>query len=156
MTLINLNLNAIFFLIQEVGKRAFIPQRSGKIIVATSIAGLRGNPPNLNLIADNTSKGLNVNFVRAPAIEWGNYNINVNAIYSRFFPLRMADSLIGELGDQIIASTPLRRFGRPEDLNGLVVFAGFRSWPPYLRAGHRGRWRRYQPLTFMFDKVANL
>jgi NAD(P)-dependent dehydrogenase (short-subunit alcohol dehydrogenase family) len=121
MKLINLNLNAMFLLTQEVGKRAFIPQRSGKVIVTASIAGLRGNPPNLHTIAYNTSKGADVNFVRALAAEWGKYNINVNAICPGFFPSRMADGLIDKLGDQIIASTPLRRVGGPEDLKGLVV-----------------------------------
>lgn len=121
MKLINLNLNAMFLLTQEVGKRAFIPQQSGKVIVTASIAGLRGNPPNLHTIAYNTSKGADVNFVRALAAEWGKYNINVNAICPGFFPSRMADGLIDKLGDQIIASTPLRRVGGPEDLKGLVV-----------------------------------
>ncbi len=121
MKLINLNLNAMFLLTQEVGKRAFIPQQSGKVIVTASIAGLRGNPPNLHTIAYNTSKGADVNFVRALAAEWGKYNINVNAICPGFFPSRMADGLIEKLGEQIIASTPLRRVGGPEDLKGLVV-----------------------------------
>jgi gluconate 5-dehydrogenase len=121
MKLINLNLNAMFLLTQEVGKRAFIPQQSGKVIVTASIAGLRGNPPNLHTIAYNTSKGADVNFVRALAAEWGKYNINVNAICPGFFPSRMADGLIEKMGDQIIASTPLRRVGGPEDLKGLVV-----------------------------------
>jgi NAD(P)-dependent dehydrogenase (short-subunit alcohol dehydrogenase family) len=121
MKLINLNLNAMFLLTQEVGKRAFIPQKSGKVIVTASIAGLRGNPPNLHTIAYNTSKGADINFVRALASEWGKYNINVNAICPGFFPSRMADGLIEKLGEQIVASTPLRRIGGPEDLKGLVV-----------------------------------
>ncbi|MDP2793312.1 MAG: SDR family NAD(P)-dependent oxidoreductase, partial [Sulfurisoma sp.] len=74
MKVINLNVNGMFFLTQEVGKRAFIPQRSGKVIVTASIAGLRGNPPEMGTIAYNASKGADVNFVRALAAEWGKYN----------------------------------------------------------------------------------
>ncbi len=121
MKVINLNLNGMFFLTREVGKRCFIPQKSGKIIVTASIAGLRGNPPEMGTIAYNASKGADVNFVRALASEWGRHNINVNAICPGFFPSKMANGLIDTLGEKIIAGTPLGRIGGPEDLKGLVV-----------------------------------
>ncbi len=122
LKVINLNVNGMFFLTREVGKRAFIPQKSGKIIVIASIAGLRGNPPNMTTIAYNTSKGADVNFVRALAAEWGKYNINVNAICPGFFPSKMSNGLMEKLGDQIIAATPLGRIGDDEDLKGAAVF----------------------------------
>jgi gluconate 5-dehydrogenase len=121
MKVINLNVNGMFLLTQEVGKRCFIPQKSGKIIVTASIAGLRGNPPEMGTIAYNTSKGADVNFVRALAAEWGRYNINVNAICPGFFPSKMASGLMAMLGDKIIAGTPLGRIGGDEDLKGVVV-----------------------------------
>jgi gluconate 5-dehydrogenase len=122
MKVINLNVNGMFFLTREVGRRAFIPQKSGKIIVTASIAGLRGNPPNMATIAYNTSKGADVNFVRALAAEWGKYNNNVNAICPGFFPSKMASGLLEKLGDQIIADTALGRVGGDQDLKGAVVF----------------------------------
>ena len=128
MKVINLNLNSMFRLTQEVGKRAFIPQRSGKVIVTASIAGLRGNPPEMGTIAYNASKGADVNFVRALAAEWGKYNINVNAICPGFFPSKMADGLLARLGDKIIAATPLGRLGGTEDLKGLVVLLASEAW----------------------------
>lgn len=121
MKVINLNVNGMFFLTREVGRRCFIPQKSGKIIVTASIAGLRGNPPGIATLAYNTSKGADVNFVRTLAAEWGRYNINVNAICPGFFPTRMSNGLIEKFGDQIIAATPLGRVGGPDDLKGLVV-----------------------------------
>ncbi len=121
MKVINLNVNGMFFLTQEVGKRAFIPQKSGKVIVTASIAGLRGNPPDMQTIAYNTSKGADVNFVRTLAAEWGKYNINVNAICPGFFPSKMASGLMEQMGDRIIASTALGRIGGDEDLKGTVV-----------------------------------
>ncbi|MFH1873088.1 MAG: SDR family oxidoreductase [Pseudomonadota bacterium] len=122
LKVINLNVNGMFFLTREVGKRAFIPQRSGKVIVTASIAGLRGNPPDMQTIAYNTSKGADVNFVRALAAEWGKYNINVNAICPGFFPSKMASGIMEKLGDRIIAGTALGRVGGDEDLKGAVVF----------------------------------
>src|SRR6185503_19996109 len=62
-----LNVDAHFLLSREVGRRAMIPGRSGKIINMASIAGLFGNPPTweMQMIAYNTSKGALVNMTRA-------------------------------------------------------------------------------------------
>lgn len=121
LKVINLNINGMFFLTREVGKRVFIPKKSGKVIITASIAGLRGNPVDMKTIAYNTSKGADVNFTRTLAAEWGQYNINVNAICPGFFPSKMASGLMEKLGDQLIAGIPLGRVGGPEDLKGLAV-----------------------------------
>ena len=54
---LNLNVNALFFLTQIVGKQCMIPNRSGKIINTASVAGLMGNPPGMDTIAYNTRQG---------------------------------------------------------------------------------------------------
>ena len=118
----NLNINAMFFLSREVGKRCFIPQKSGKIINIASVAGLSGNPQGMYTIAYNTSKGAAVNFTRSLASEWGRYNINVNAICPGFFRSKMSQGLLDQMGDHIVAATPLARLGGEEDLMGTVVF----------------------------------
>lgn len=118
---IDLNVHALFFLTQLIGKRCMIPNRSGKIINIASVAGLNGNPPGMDTIAYNTSKGAVVNFTRALAAEWGKHNINVNAICPGVFPSKMGNFLIDTMGDAILAMTPLRRVGGPEDLKGLVA-----------------------------------
>ncbi|MEW5890303.1 MAG: SDR family oxidoreductase [Pseudomonadota bacterium] len=118
----NLNINGLFFLTQQVGKRCMIPRRSGKIVNIASVAGLSGNPPDMTTIAYNTSKGAVVNFTRALASEWGKYNINVNAICPGFFPSKMSQGLLEKIEAAVIASTPLQRLGGDEDLKGVVVF----------------------------------
>ena len=118
----NLNINAMFFLSREVGKRCFIPQKSGKIINIASVAGLSGSPQGMYTIAYNTSKGAAVNFTRSLASEWGRYNINVNAICPGFFRSKMSQGLLDQIGDRIVAVTPLARLGGEEDLMGTVVF----------------------------------
>ncbi len=118
----NLNVNAMFFLSQYVGKHVMIPKKSGKIINISSVAGLAGNPPGMATIAYNTSKGADINFTRALAAEWGKYNINVNAICPGFFPSKMSEGLLGKLEKMVIAMTPLQRIGGDEDLMGTVVF----------------------------------
>src|SRR5919205_1638907 len=103
----SLNVDAMFFLTQAVGKRSMIPRRAGKVINVASIAGLGGNPPDMTTIAYNTSKGAAVNFTRALAAEWGKYGINVNAICPGFFPSRMSRGILSRIEGAVVASTPL-------------------------------------------------
>lgn len=117
-----LNVDSMFFLSREVGKRSMIPRKGGKIINISSVAGLSGNPPAMTTIAYNTSKGADINFTRALAAEWGKYNINVNAICPGFFPSKMSSGLLEKLGNSIVEGTPLRRLGGDEDLKGVAVF----------------------------------
>jgi NAD(P)-dependent dehydrogenase (short-subunit alcohol dehydrogenase family) len=118
----NLNINAPFFLAREVGKRSMIARRSGKIINIASIAGLKGAPTGMNTIAYNTSKAAAINFTRALAAEWGRHNINVNAICPGFFPSKMSAGLLATMEESIVAHAPLHRLGGEEDLKGSVVF----------------------------------
>jgi gluconate 5-dehydrogenase len=117
-----LNIDATFFLSQEVGRRFFLPRRSGKIVNVASVSGLSGNPPGMQTIAYNASKGAVVNLTRALAVEWGRYDVNVNAICPGFFPSKMTHGLLDVIGDTVIAMTPLGRLGGAEDLKGAVVF----------------------------------
>lgn len=119
-----LNVTAPFALTQEVGRKAMIPARSGKILNIASIAGLRGNRPDLGMhtIAYNTSKAASINFTRALASEWGKYNINVNAICPGFFPSKMSAGLLDTIEEKILPAVPLMRLGGDEDLKGPAVF----------------------------------
>jgi len=118
----NLNLNAIFFLSQEVGRRCMIPRRKGKIINMSSVAGLRADGSGMSTIAYNTSKAALLHFTRSLAAEWGKYDINVNAICPGFFPSKMSRELLKTIEKDVIAATPLHRLGGDEDLKGIAVF----------------------------------
>lgn len=118
----NLNIRGYFILSQHIAKRCMIEQRSGRIINIASIAGLGGNPPELQMIAYNTSKGAVVNFSRALGAEWGKYNITVNSICPGFFPTRLTASAIKSIGEKTMAShAPLLRLGDDEDLKGITL-----------------------------------
>ena len=119
---INLNLNAMFLLSQEVGRRCMIPREKGKIINMSSVAGLRATGTGIGTIAYNTSKAAVLQFTRVLAAEWGKYGINVNALCPGFFPSKMSRGLLEVIGDQVIAQTPLGRLGGDEDLKGVAVF----------------------------------
>ncbi len=120
----NLNIDAQFFMSREIGKQSMIPRRSGKIVNIASIAGLFGNPPEweMETIAYNASKGALVQLTRALAAEWGEHNINVNAICPGFFPSKMTKVTLDRIAQSVLDLTPLRRLGGDEDLKGSVVY----------------------------------
>ena len=120
----NLNVDAAFFLSRDVARKSMIPRRTGKIVNIASIAGLYGNPPELgmNTVAYNTSKGALVMLTRTLAAEWGKYNINVNAICPGFFLSKMTAVTLDRIEARVVGQTPLGRLGGSEDLMGSVVF----------------------------------
>lgn len=118
----NLNIRGYFLLSQQVGRRSMIPRRRGRILNVASIAGLGGNPPQMQTLAYNTSKGAVVTFTQALACEWGRYGINVNAICPGFFPSRMTRGTLDRIGvDHLRQNAPLQRLGDDEDLKGAAV-----------------------------------
>ncbi|MCW5652403.1 SDR family oxidoreductase [Hydrogenophaga sp.] len=118
----NLNVRSYFILSQEVARRSMIARKRGRILNTASIAGLGGNPPGMNTIAYNTSKGAVINFTRALAAEWGKYGITVNAICPGFFPSKMTVGTLKAMGEEKLAAhAPLRRLGDEEDLKGITL-----------------------------------
>jgi gluconate 5-dehydrogenase len=120
----DLNVDAQFFLAREIARRTMIPRRTGKIVNIASIAGLGGNPPHwkLDTVGYNTSKHALIGLTRALAAEWGRHNINVNAICPGFFPSKMSQGTLDRIDQLVCESTPLGRLGGEEDLMGAVVF----------------------------------
>jgi NAD(P)-dependent dehydrogenase (short-subunit alcohol dehydrogenase family) len=120
--LMNLNVRGYFILSQHIAKRSMIARKRGRIINIASIAGLGGNPPEMQTLAYNTSKGAVITFTQALGCEWGKYNITVNAICPGFFPSKMTQGTLDRLGqDKLAAHAPLRRLGDDEDLKGAAL-----------------------------------
>lgn len=118
---LSINLKGVFLCAQAVGK-VMIKQRKGKIINIASIAGMVGTPH--HAVAYNSSKAGVINLTRALAIEWGKYNINVNAIAPGIIKTDLTKKRLEnkEYYNYWIDRTPLKRIGKPEDLIGAVIY----------------------------------
>lgn len=116
-----MDLKGVFLCSQRAG-RVMIKNRKGKIINIASIAGQVGTVD--NAIAYKSAKGGVINFTRGLAVEWGKYNINVNAIgpgmvVTEFTTARLSND---EYRNYWLRETPLGRFLKMEDLRGVAIF----------------------------------
>lgn len=117
---LNLNLNAVFFLCQLVG-REMIKQGSGKIINIASMLSFQGG---INVPGYTAAKHGVAGITKALANEWAGKGIQVNAIAPGYMATDNTSALRADdvRSRQILERIPAGRWGTPEDLQGPVVF----------------------------------
>ncbi|MGB3612762.1 MAG: 3-oxoacyl-[acyl-carrier-protein] reductase [Elainellaceae cyanobacterium] len=113
---INLNLTGVFFCIQAVTK-PMLKQRSGRIINIASVSGQMGNPGQANYSA---AKAGVLGLTKTVAKEMATRGITVNAVAPGFIETDMTHDL--KAAEDILKFIPLGRFGKPEEVAGLVRF----------------------------------
>ena len=112
---IDLNLTGVFLCTKAVTKK-MLKQRSGRIINIASVAGQMGNPGQANYSA---AKAGAIGFTKTVAKELASRGITVNAVAPGFIATDMTNDLKSE---EIIKFIPLGRYGKPEEVAGMVRF----------------------------------
>ena len=107
------------FLFTKAFSRAFLKQRSGRILNVASVIGLIGNAGQSNYAA---SKAALIGFTKAVAREFASRGITVNALAPGFIETDMTAGLSQELRRKVLESIPLNCFGRPEDVAQAALF----------------------------------
>lgn len=107
------------FLLSRAASRPLMKNRWGRIINITSIVGIIGNPGQANYCA---SKAGMIGLTKSLAKELASRNIQVNAVAPGFIQTRMTDELNDEQKGALMAQIPAARFGKPEDIAGIVRF----------------------------------
>ena len=116
---IAVNLKACFIMAQYVG-REMIKVRSGKIINLASQAGLIALDRH---VAYCVSKAGLIGMTKALAMEWAEFNINVNAISPTVILTELGKKAwAGEAGEAMKKKIPVRRFGYPEEVAAVALF----------------------------------
>ena len=115
------NLKGTFFASQAAG-RVMIRQRSGRIINLSSQAGFVALPTESVYCM---TKAAIAHLTKCLALEWGKYNITVNAVAPTFIRTPGTESALANpefRSDVIERIAALHRIGEPMDVAGAVVF----------------------------------
>ncbi len=119
-TILETNLRGTFFLSQAIG-RAMINRRCGKIINIGSVTSVFGYA---GLVPYSASRAGVAGLTKALADDWGKFGINVNCLAPGWFETEQNKALyedpewVAYITDRI----PLKRPGKPNDLDGAIVF----------------------------------
>ena len=116
------NSRGLFFFSQAVACQSMIPRKTGAIVNMASAVGLVGAPL---CIPYNTSKAVVVQVTRSTAIEWGAYNIRVNAVAPTWVAdTRISNPLFDLKGfkEHELGRIPLNRFATFDDVANAVCF----------------------------------
>ena len=112
---IDLNLTGVFLCTKAVTK-TMLKQRSGRIINIASVAGQMGNPGQANYSA---AKAGVIGFTKTVAKELASRGVTVNAVAPGFIETDMTHDL---KADDILKFIPLGRYGKPEEIAGMIRF----------------------------------
>lgn len=114
------NLTGTLRACQVFGKQ-MIEQKYGRII---NIASLSTFVALYEVAAYAASKAAVASLTKSLAIEWSQHGVNVNAIAPGVFKTALNTQLLEstERGKEFLTRTPMKRFGKVEELAGAAVF----------------------------------
>ena len=115
---INSNLTSVFN-ISKLFVKSMVKNRSGRIINISSVAGLMGNPGQVNY--SSAKAGLS-GFTKSLAKEVGSRGITVNSVAPGFIETDMTAYLDDNAKNKLIEDIPLKRLGSVQDISDLVIF----------------------------------
>jgi 3-oxoacyl-[acyl-carrier protein] reductase len=119
--LLDVNLKSAFYLCTAVAK-PMMKQRSGAIVLVSSIVGVTGNAGQSAYAA---SKAGLIALGKSVAKELGSRNIRVNAVAPGFIETAMTEKLPDAAKEALkgqIERSALGRVGEPKDIAGVVTF----------------------------------
>lgn len=117
-TVIAVNQKSVFNMMKLAGN-VMIRQKQGRIVNLASVAGLYGNPGQINYSA---SKAAIIGMTKTAAKELGSRNINVNAVAPGFIKTPMTDKLTEEQRAKMLEAIAMKRYGEVEEIAGVVSF----------------------------------
>ncbi|KAK6379353.1 hypothetical protein LTS17_006271 [Exophiala oligosperma] len=126
--ILDLNVRGVFNIVRTFApllEKSATSTDPARVIVVSSTAGV--NVPHVGengTIMYSASKAAAHHLARNLAVELGPKNITTNTVAPGFFPSKLANGLIENLGgvEHISGTNPRRRLGVPEDIAGVMLF----------------------------------
>jgi 3-oxoacyl-[acyl-carrier protein] reductase len=115
---IDTNLTGAFRWIRAAS-RGMLKARAGRIVNIGSVVGLVGNAGQANYAA--AKAGL-IGLTQSVAREFASRGVTCNCVCPGFFATDMTSVLKEDLKSKVLTGIPLGRFGKPEEVAGLVSF----------------------------------
>jgi NAD(P)-dependent dehydrogenase (short-subunit alcohol dehydrogenase family) len=118
--IISVNFRGTLYACQVFGE-SMVKRRRGSII---NFASVSMGPPLSKAFVYSAAKAGVANLTQNLAREWAPFHVRVNALRPGFFPTAwsMQHFIDARRKAQIFNHTPMRRFGRPEELVGAVLW----------------------------------
>lgn len=115
---IAVNQKSVFNMLKNVCP-VMMKQKHGRIVNVSSVAGLYGNPGQINYSA---SKAALIGMTKTIAKEYGRKNITCNAVAPGFIHTLMTDVLTEDYKAKMLEVVAMRRYGEPEEVASVVSF----------------------------------
>ena len=117
-SVVAVNQKSVFNMCRFAGA-VMMRQKSGRIINLASVAGLYGNPGQMNYSA---TKAAIIGMTKTVAKELGSRGITCNAVAPGFIKTPMTDKLTDEQKNAMLGQIAMKRFGEVDDIAGVVSF----------------------------------
>lgn len=115
------NLKGYFWCAREVARHCIARGAAGSIVSVASIAGVMGTPTQ-GVYA--MTKAAVISMTKTLAVELAPSNVRVNAIAPGFVDTRLASAILknDDLLQHVLARTPMRRYGTPDEIAGGALY----------------------------------
>jgi len=155
-TVIELNVQGTWQMTHAAATKAFIPQRSGKVISVT-LSPHHGMP---GMAHSGAARAAVENMMRTLSIEWARFNVKLCAVAAGQFDTEVLRTKYPkEVAENVVRTVPLQRLGTPQEMAWLIAYLAspggdflsgcvitidgardnwFGSWPPPGATGESG------------------
>ncbi len=123
--IIEVNLSSLFYVGKRVARQMIERGQGGRIVNIASInASVIGNLFPRHNVTYCVAKAGVAHLTRGMASEWAQYGIRVNALAPGFIHTQQTakSAQIPEILERNLANTPMKRYGRIDELKGALVF----------------------------------
>jgi NAD(P)-dependent dehydrogenase (short-subunit alcohol dehydrogenase family) len=118
-TVIELNVQGTWQMTHAAATKAFIPQRSGKVISVT-VSPHHGMP---GMVHTGAARAAVENMMRTLSIEWARFNVRLCAVAAGQFDTDVLRTKYPpEVSENVARTVPLGRLGTPDEMAWLIAF----------------------------------